>query len=203
MSIKKRFEELKRIEQIQLYGIVLMCYILVFVFYEEIEDKLFPNTSQHIQKVVQKRVKTELKRLSNLEVYQHLNGTVKKYHIDLVETKISQNNMKIDIRGEFDDIISFMKQYEENFIIDSYEMKQILDNTIALSLSINIEKFYENKNMKKNDIKSINPYRIISPLKTKLINKKDENIIIRAILGSEVLIDEKWYTIDDIYDYFK
>lgn len=213
MSIKKRFEELKRKEQIQLGGIVFMCYILVFVFYEDISDILFPKTFETTQKVLHKPLKIQEKRVSNLEVYRYLNSIVKKHHIDLVETKITQNSMKIDLRGEFDDIISLMQQYEENFIIDSYEMEQILDNRIFLSLRVNIEKFYEDKNRKKNDIKAINPYivevetiaknRTAPQFKTKFINNKDEDIIIRAILNSEVLIDEKWYALGDIYEHFK
>lgn len=213
MNIKKRFEELKRKEQIQLCGIVFMCYILIFVFYEDISDKLFPKTLESTQKIFHKPVKTQDKRLSNLELYQYLNKIVKKYNIDLIETQIAQNNIKIDIRGKFDDLISFMNKYEQNFVIESYEMEPIDKSMMALSLSINIEKFYESSNMKKKDIKATNPYfnegqeisqnKKSSPLRTETVNKKDREVIITAIIGSEILIRDQWYEIDDIYEHHK
>lgn len=216
LSIKKRFESLQRKEQIQLCGIVFMCYILVFVFYKDISHTFFPKRLKTTQKVFYDSVKVQHKRVSNLEVYRYLNSAVKKYDIDLIETKITQNSMKIDFRGSFTNVISFMSKYEENFRIESYEMEQIVDNRIALSLSVNIEKFYEDKNMKKNNmkaIKAINPYileaskiatrRTSLAIRTNPINKENHNITINAILGSEVLIDEKWYTIDDIYKHFR
>lgn len=213
MSIKKRFETLNLKDQIQLYGIVFMCYIVVFLFYENIAKMLFFDTVKPTQKVFHKPVKNTDERVSNLEVYQHLNEIVKRYNIDLVETEIIQNSMKIEIRGEFDNIISFMREYDQKFTIDSYEMEKILHNTIGLFMVVDVGKLYDNKAYMKNKTPSINPYikkvsksvneLISSEVKKKSLIRQDLNIFINAIIGLEVLIDKEWYTIGDIYKHYK
>lgn len=202
MSIKKRFNKLKLKEKIQLTSIVFICYILVFVFYEDITDNLFIKKQETTQKIFHKPVTSQDKRLSNLEVYRYLNSAVKKYHIDLLETKISQNKMKVEICGEFKNIISFMNQYEKNFIIDSYEMEKTSDNRITLSLGVDIKTFYEDNNIDKTNFKVINPY-LEEVQKNSSKRTISSDIIITAILKSEVLIDEKWYSLDDIYEDFR
>lgn len=213
MSIKKRFETLNLKDQIQLYGIVFMCYIVVFLFYENIAKMLFFDTVKPTQKVFHKPVKNTDERVSNLEVYQHLNEIVKRYNIDLVETEIIQNSMKIEIRGEFDNIISFMREYDQKFTIDSYEMEKILHNTIGLFMVVDVGKLYDNKAYMKNKTPRINPYikkvsksvneLISSEVKKKSLIRQDLNIFINAIIGLEVLIDKEWYTIGDIYKHYK
>jgi len=213
LSIKKRFETLNLKDQIQLYGIVFMCYIVVFLFYENIAKMLFFDTVKPTQKVFHKPVKNTDERVSNLEVYQHLNEIVKRYNIDLVETEIIQNSMKIEIRGEFDNIISFMREYDQKFTIDSYEMEKILHNTIGLFMVVDVGKLYDNKAYMKNKTPSINPYikkvsksvneLISSEVKKKSLIRQDLNIFINAIIGLEVLIDKEWYTIGDIYKHYK
>lgn len=185
MNIKQKFEKLSLREITQLYLIVVMSYGLIFIFYKDIYINIYPRiTDAAISKGI-KNNKPHIKKLSDLELLSYFNKTTQ---IIINEIKISQNTIEIKMIGDFKNIMNILNNISHDFKMIQFEIKKV-DNYIDASIRLERKFFNSEKHSSKKRKEIENPF-ILSKVKK---NYKESKIIISAIVGLEVLVNNHWY----------
>ncbi len=188
MNIKNEFEKLSQRKIIQLYLIVLMTYVLLYIFHKDLSSLFYPVKAQNSLIVNTPIENHKIKRLTDLELLTYFNDTSKEKKISITEIKILKNAIQIESIGVFKNIIAFLNKTSRNFKIKRFEMNT-LNNKIHLSIGLERDSFHISQLSRLFEEKLLNPF-VINSANNK---RRSSTIIISAIMDSEVLIDNTWY----------
>ena len=203
MFIKKYFESLSFVQKIEVYFIVIIFYISLAIFYKEIisfvDSYFLPQNSSHII-LKTKKNNQKIIRLTNNEVIHYIDEISIQKRLRIIESKIIKHSISIVAQGEYSEIITFLNTLQNHFLIQKFQISDEND-FIELSISINTKFFYTNV---ENHISTLaNPF-FQDKIKEKkdTVQKIEKDFDITAILGDEVLIEDKWYDLkDQIFEY--
>lgn len=199
MYIKEKFEKSTRKDIILLYLIVIMFCSFVYIFYKDVLGMLYKKPQTQI--VDKKQVLSNVlytQKLSDVESMDYFNKNIQKYNVFLEEIKMSQNLIDIKVDGHFHNIINFLLEVSQYFIINQFEMSK-KDNKINIALRLDREIAYIEKRK----------YPMTRQIKNPFILKKIENISkssliqITAIVDLEILVNNIWYKKFDMINEFK
>ena len=197
LNIKKRFEQLTNREIILLYLIVSMIYISVYLFSrnsrEIFQSKNSPN---YLIKSVKENSLVKRKMLSDIELIAYFN----KYstqNLLVGEIQIIKNHVHIQISGNYQDIIQFLRKIEENFMLLRFELKY----EEVFSCTLRLDKIFliDTKRKVLQEENFSNPFIVQNknkPIELAILN-------IEAIIGREVLIDATWYKKGDTVNQYR
>jgi len=197
LNIKKRFEQLTNREIILLYLIVSMIYISVYLFSrnsrEIFQSKNSPN---YLIKSVKENSLVKRKMLSDIELIAYFN----KYstqNLLVGEIQIIKNHVHIQISGNYQDIIHFLRKIEENFMLLRFELKY----EEVFSCTLRLDKIFliDTKRKVLQEENFSNPFIVQNknkPIELAILN-------IEAIIGREVLIDATWYKKGDTVNQYR
>lgn len=193
LAIKTKFERLSLKELVQLYLIIIITYALIYILYmnKRTTNESFTKTSS------MNNFHKKEKKSSDLELLTYFSKISKKYNIIIDEVKILDNSIQIRTEEKYQNIIVFLNIINQKFHIRNFEIKKE-KNTIYFFISLDKSMLLSTKEISKpqKDIKN--------PFIKRSVNSfvKTPDIILRAIINDEVLIDDQWYkTGDEIYDY--
>jgi hypothetical protein len=189
-------------QKIEVYLIILMGYLFIFIFYEDIFNyKEFRNrthTSANTTEIKYEIQKESKKHLSNIELIKHIDTISQKLDILILEAKIMNTSVELKTQGEFKKSMNFLITLQNNFTIKSFE---ILKDKNTINTNVILDKIYYdtiNSHYRKN-LKIVNPF-IENISQEPKISKYPK---ITAIVSSEVLVNGNWYTVGDTMNSYK
>jgi len=129
---------------------------------------------------------------SQIQSVQYFENLLKKYNIENPNIDLNNKIITISINSKFNKILSFLNESENKYKIISYNMYKN-DKLISLLISFNTNQ---------NIIKTISniKYKYKNPFK-KISKKRIKNS--KAIIGDFVMINSKWYKLNDKYKKYK
>lgn len=118
-----------------------------------------------------------------------LEEKISTYRLTTEKIKIEQNNIIINTSGSLSNLISFLEKIKLHFIIYSFKIFT-KENKSFLTCTIKGTYLFNNNLINKE----------FEPIKeTKTTITPTQPILIDAIIGNEVFIDEIWYKVGQIY----
>ena len=190
MRYKYLYESLSLIQKIEIYGIVLFCYIIIAILYQDI----YLNKENSIQKNPQimnnTMVPKRAKHLNMPELISYLENKSIQFDIDILDMKFTKTTIIFKIVGSFINEIHFLEYIQENFVILKCKIEKI-DKELISDIVIDTRKYFEEEEITLSD--TPNPF-----MARKKKKKKDTSIKIEAIIAGEVLIEGDWYKKGDM-----
>lgn len=193
MKFKRCFESLSKIQKIEIYLIVLMVYALIFIFYEALLTGIRTDlTHKELIIKTEKSPQVSLNRINHIELLKYIGTLNDKFDISLLDTQVLKNSIELKLEGNFDNIITILKEFQNKFKVHKFEIQN--DNDVLfVSVILNTQFIFNNQNNKISHHKTHNPF--IKKEEKKIKVYKD--IKVTAIIGKEVLIQGQWYKKND------
>jgi len=189
LNIKRNFEKLSSKERIQLYLIIVMLYGLIFVFYKELSNLIYPMEAYKPSIIkIQMDSQHHIKKLSDFDLLTYFNDKSKDVSVEIIETKILENAIEIKMIGAFQNIMNILNETSTTFKVKQFEMKKV-DNKIDLSIRLDRQMYTFMQNGKLKKEKIFNPFLIERENKEYEASK----IILSAIVNLEILVNNNWY----------
>jgi hypothetical protein len=175
-----------------------------FDFINKKQDKFQMGIKLNINPSSSKKTIQELKenmiKKDSFYIVNQLEKEASLLNIDLKDIKLQKPKLILQFLSNYNNSLLFLRYLELHYKIDSFTIKKdgkLFDINIAIFTT-----YLFNQNYKLDNTKDIlNPYINYKDLHTKKIQKPDIKII--AILDNEVLIDKKWYKLNDIINGYK
>ncbi len=198
MQISYYFNYLTLRDKIILF---LLVPLALFLSLSVIEKYLLKNRQININnkiKVYKKAIAmlNEAKKYTNnITMIKYIENSANNFNIKVINLKINKPFFNIHVVGEYDGIINFMFNIENSLEVKSFEIFQDNEKNIVLKGNYKLTTLQPN-----NQYKSIKD--IPNPFNKKRLNKKDK-LILQAVIGSHICINDKWYKKDDIVRKYK
>lgn len=199
MNFKQYFEELKTIQKIEIYLIVLMIYGSSVYFYDDIFSSGSNNfdtktLSQYKKKTVQ--LNSKITQKDDLYILKLIEDKSEELDIFINKLNINKNKINIQCEGKFQHIISLLKFIQQHFYILDFVFTKI-NKTIKIDLNIDIQYLFNPNKIDHKQLTTSNPFDLIK--EKQFVEKiKYNDIKVLAIVMDEVLIQNKWYKTDAI-----
>lgn len=185
MEYKQYYNSLSFIQKVEIYGIVILCYIFIALVYNDIYFSQDNKTEKSIQIITKKIVQNKIKHFTNVELLSYIENKSIQFTLDILDMKFTKKTIILQITGSFINEIHFLEHIQENFVILKCELKKE-KKEIMLDLIIDIRKYFDKEDVVLSNIP--NPF-----LGQKKRKKRDNSIKIDAIISDEVLIEGDWY----------
>ncbi len=205
--LKNNFENLPLREKIQLYFIVAIFFILVFVFLQELFFVDGKKESEQKQYLSLKSLSNKIVVKNNKELIDYIETELAKDTLFVQSITTSNQTISLNINGSFDSVIQFLHRVEQHLVIDEFFLDKSDSNTTMIkSRIVFLNHYFANPNQHDVVLKNIkNPFENenISVVEKKESQREKEvqvkSIQIEAIIFNEVFIDGDWYKIGDIF----
>jgi len=204
--LKNKFIKLSFKEKIELYSIVLIFFIILFVIIQKIvivQDTNIPNK----QKLYVKNLVDKIVVKKDKEIIDYIETKIAKYDVFVQSMTSSSHTVCLTINSSFDTAIKLLQQLNQHLLIEEFSLNKLNSrNNLIQTKIIIVSNYFLNQNQKGKKIISVkDPFRskAITPsisLENKPIQKVPQDTIqIDAIVANEALIEGDWYKKGDIF----
>ncbi|HIP12082.1 MAG TPA: hypothetical protein EYG97_03720 [Arcobacter sp.] len=196
MNFKIYFNNLSSLQQIQLYIIPLMIVVFVYINYSSPKLVKNNNTNLHINKEITKyknkldSLKDENKQIEPLKIISSYEYLANKFKVNILNLSISKHLITIQYKSKHKNAISYLNSLEKISDIMTFDILSEGKYTI-----VNVVTNISNSKSINTINQTINQ-NIYNPFKEKKIL---QTIQAKAIIDSFVMLDGKWYQLNDIY----
>jgi len=212
LNFKLYFEKLGIVQKIELYLLIIMLYGVVLYFSEDIFSSFKTNSNNeksleilHYQNNL-KSINKKISAKNNITIVNIIDKNSIKNKVFIESINVQNSRIDLKFNGNFIDVINMLKFYEMHFLI-KYSKLENLGNKLYCDLKIDTKYFFNEREIQKRIKKLSNPFiakkkkqkkkKIVQP--KKIVPKPHvKPIKILAIVSSDILIDDTWYTIGDI-----
>jgi hypothetical protein len=185
------FNKLSKREKI--LSFLLIPLILFFIYIEFDKYVLSVNKKNIDNKIkILKKINSQSQKqtkLNQLDIVQFIEQIASKFNIKIINLDINRKIFTIDGFGNYLNVINFISNLEQNMKI------------VTLSLSRNNKKIQFNISLKSRKIKNKSNIIVLNNLPNPFYKKKKHTIsnklILSAIIGNNICINNKWYTKND------
>lgn len=198
MSIKNNFENLKFFQKVELYIIVIIFFIIgMFIYDNYIHEKNMtskPNNNFSENKI--KLLKSKMIKKEKNQIIKELDEIAIKYGIDILNSTYNRSTIDFVFNAKLKDSINFLGYINIHFELISFDISQ-KNKIISTRVKLEIKRYF-NPNLEYKSFDSI-----VNPFKYNKAKLKEKNLNLNAIIGNNVLINSKIYTLFDIVNNHK
>ena len=199
--IKMYISGLNKLQKIQLYAIPLL--FCIFIIYNNPINKEHINTKRSANNVYQNNINNLKKRLNSANIFDILKGIENISRQSNVEIENITNNKRIitlDLKGKFNNIHKFLFLSEN--LHQLCNLKKININKKNKSLICNIE-FEIGKVISTIEKDTRKYFQTIQKIKNPYIQKQNNKMVLKAVIGDFVQINKKLLQEKQIYNGYK
>lgn len=200
--LKNSFETLSFRDKILLYIIVVIGFLFLFILLEKfvfIEEK--QKKVQHDKSVSIKSLADKIVIKHDKFIFEYIENELGKEDILIDSISAGKQTISLDISGSFRVIMSVLHELESHLIIEEFvfSKSELKDNMVQIRV-VFLNHYFINQNKISNKIKNIiNPFESNTTNIMTKIQPQIKPILIDAIIGDEVLIEDIWYKKDESY----
>lgn len=190
--IRQKFEELKFIQKLQLYIIVVALVFLVFFYEKQIYSFIESKTTT---KVAQKINTQEIKKRNFIKKEKNQVASViyekaKEFDAQVVSLQFLSDSISTNIEASYENSMDILGYINTHFNIHKISLSK-KEKSYALNLVFKSSYIF---NTDKNYIAYEN---IPNPFNTKYKKESNKQFTLNAIVSNNVFINNKWYKIND------
>ena len=191
MFFEYYFNKLSKREKILSF---LLIPLILFFIYIEFDKYVLSVSKKNIDNKIKilKKINSQSQKqtkLNQLDIVQFIEQIASKFNIKIINLDINRKIFTIDGFGNYLNVINFISNLEQNMKI------------VTLSLSRNNKKIQFNISLKSRKIKNKSNIIVLNNLPNPFYKKKKHTIsnklILSAIIGNNICINNKWYTKND------
>ncbi|MEA3512842.1 MAG: hypothetical protein U9R37_04520 [Campylobacterota bacterium] len=198
MLFKKYFENLSLKEKVQLYLLVFMFYGTVVYFFDDLDFKYIENKVVNSKDIETKdkisEIKNKFSKKDKLFILKKIENQAISFDVIVDNIKFKENCTSLSLKGKYLNVVNLVQYYDIYFIIKSLQF-EYKDKELICKVKLDTKYIYNDENIYTYDKNIPNPF-VYNTKSTK--EKKNNKLVINAILNNKVLIDNNWYAKDDI-----
>lgn len=194
-----------------MYVLVLLFYGVLFYFYDElafqVKDKSFQESHIRQYKKNFDTLHLKIKEMTDNEMVTFIEKESNKNKVLLSSLRMNNENIDIECSGEFLDILNLLNSFQTHLLIKNFRLNSF-ESKIHCELKVDKKYLYDKSKIIKKVENQKNPFfeekikrvkkEIVTTKKQKELNNFAIQIIPLAIVSNEVLINGRWYSVEEL-----
>ena len=199
MNIKDYYEETTSFQKFELYIIVVIFFLSCNFLYDNylVSNELKYTKSDTVLQNKILNLKAKIIKKEKTEIIKELDNVSEKFNLLTTSSSFHHEYIHLEFNGEFKDVINYLHYISLHFNIESFEL-HIDEELIKSSVKLQINHYFNPQTIQKPNKTIINPF--INKVRAKKIATKKLTLKLYAIVSNNILINNTWYTKNDIVE---
>jgi hypothetical protein len=198
--LKSNFEKLPLRQKVELYLIVPIIFIIIFIFLEKLLIIEESNIPQEKQQLSIKSLSNKIVVKNDKDIIDYLETQIAKGNIFVHSITTSSQTISLTVSSSLEALMQFLHILEQHLVIEEFSLDKVEQNSkVIKSKVVILSGYFTNQNQKDTALAiRKNPFfdkeiTTSQKVKIKTISKVEKQIQVDAIVKNEVLIQGNWY----------